>query len=87
MKGLAIGYPAAPGHPVGHLRQSTRSGASIDQQGELVLVEFPWLKKGNRQNPAWDNTVLGHIVIDGRELTIEVNSQERADTIRRKITC
>jgi hypothetical protein len=29
---------------------------------------------------------LGHVVIDGDELTIDVNSQERADAIRRKIT-
>ncbi|MGB5465090.1 MAG: SEC-C metal-binding domain-containing protein [Sedimenticolaceae bacterium] len=61
-------------------------GAHFDQQGELKSVEFPWLKKGNRQNPGWDKTVLGHIVIDGQELTIEVNSQERADAIKRKIT-
>jgi len=29
---------------------------------------------------------MGHIVIDGDELTVDVNSQERADTIKRKIT-
>ena len=50
------------------------------------MVEFPWLKEGNRQNPGWANTVLGHIVIDGQELTIEVDSQERADVIKREIT-
>ena len=61
-------------------------GAHFDQQGELKSVEFPWLKKGNRQNPGWDNTLLGHIAIDGQELTVDVNSQERADAIKRKIT-
>ncbi len=61
-------------------------GARFDQQGELESVEFPWLKKGDRQNPGWDNTVLGHMAIDGQEWTIDVNSQERADAIKRKIT-
>jgi hypothetical protein len=60
--------------------------ARFDQKGALVSVEFPWLKKGNRQNPGWDNTVMGHIVIDGQGLTVDVNSQERADAIKRKIT-
>lgn len=60
--------------------------AMFDQQGELVSVEFPWLKKGNRQHAGWDNTVLGHIVIDGEELIIDVNSQERAEAIKRKIS-
>ena len=60
--------------------------ARFDRQGGLLSVEFPWLKEGNRQNPGWDNTVLGHIAIDGQELTIDVNSRERADAIKRKIT-
>jgi hypothetical protein len=34
---------------------------------------------------AWDNTVLGWIEIDGRRLIAEVNSEARADAIRKKI--
>jgi len=60
--------------------------AVFDGQGELVSVAFPWLKKGNKLHAAWDNTVLGHISIDGDELTVDVNSQERAEAIKRKIT-
>jgi len=45
----------------------------------------PRLKKGN-SDPGWDNTLLGHIVIEGQRLTIDVNSRERADAIKRKIT-
>jgi hypothetical protein len=56
-----------------------------DEHGELVSLEFPWLKKGNQQHASWDNTVMGNIVIDGNLLTIEVNSQERADMIKREI--
>ena len=57
----------------------------FDEQGELVSIGFPWLKEGNKQHEAWENTVLGNIAIDGERLTIEVNSRERADTIKRKI--
>ena len=57
-----------------------------DQQGDLIFIEFPWLKKGNTQHAGWDNTVMGHITIDGGQLTIDINSQQRADVIKRKIT-
>ena len=56
-----------------------------DEHGELVFLEFPWLKKGNQQHASWDNTVMGNIVIDGNLLTIDVNSQERADMIKLEI--
>ncbi len=58
----------------------------FDAQGELCAIEFPWQKKGNRQHPSWDNTIMGHIAIDGARMTIDVNSQQRADAIKRKIT-
>ncbi len=58
----------------------------FDEQGELISIEFPWLKKGNSQQSCWENTVLGHIRIDADALTIDVNSQQRADAIKRKIT-
>ena len=59
--------------------------AKLDEHGEILSLEFPWLKKGNQQHASWDNTVLGHITIDGTLLTIDVNSQERADVIKREI--
>lgn len=58
---------------------------ALDQRGKLASVEFPWLKKGNEQHETWEHTVLGNISIDGAELTVDVNSQERAGIIRRKI--
>lgn len=60
--------------------------AVFDRRGNLVSMEFPWLRKGNKQHAGWENTVLGHIVIDSERLTIDVNSQERAEAIKRKIT-
>lgn len=57
----------------------------LDEHGELVSIEFPWLKKGNPTHGSWDNTVMGHMAIDGNLLTIDVNSQERADEIKREL--
>ena len=60
--------------------------ARFDQHGALQSVEFPWLKKGNSMHAHWDNTSMGHICIDGDQMTINVNSQERADVIKRKVS-
>ncbi len=56
------------------------SDGKFNKQGELQSIIFPWLKKTK------DNTVLGDITIDGDQLIIGVNSRERAETIKRKIT-
>lgn len=59
---------------------------AFDKQGELVSIEFPWLKKANKQHTGWNNTVMGHITIEGGNLTIDVNSQQRSEAVKRKIT-
>jgi hypothetical protein len=51
--------------------------AERTKAGKIKSVEFPWLKKGNKKNKTWDNTVMGHIVIKGKKLTLEVNSEKR----------
>lgn len=56
--------------------------AVFDSAGELCKIEFSWQKAGNKQNPSWDNTVLGNITIDGGKLTVEVNSENRAEAAR-----
>ncbi|MBX3618177.1 SEC-C metal-binding domain-containing protein [Nitrosomonas sp.] len=53
------------------------SDADFAATGELLHIEFPWLKK--------DNTVLGNIRIKGCQLTTEVNSDKRAQRLRRLI--
>ncbi|MHB8169431.1 MAG: SEC-C metal-binding domain-containing protein [Thermoleophilia bacterium] len=58
--------------------------ASMNEAGRLQSIEFPWLRKNNREN--WDNTILGTISIDGDKLVIDVNSRERAESIKRKVT-
>lgn len=53
--------------------------------GTLQEISFSWMKKGNRQNPSWDNTIMGNLKIREKSLTIEVNSQKRAEKVQRLI--
>ncbi len=57
-----------------------------DVDGKLVRVTFDWLKKGNKIQKHWENTVLGTIKIDGNKVTAEVNSERRAKKIRSEVT-
>jgi len=59
--------------------------AEFDAAGELHRIEFPWLKKGNAKHKSWDNTILGHIRIKDRQLTVEVNSDKRAQQFQKLI--
>ncbi len=62
------------------------SQAEFDAAGELHKIEFPWQKRGNAKHKSWDNTVLGDIQIEGRKLTAEVNSENRAESFRSLVT-
>ena len=53
--------------------------------GALRAVRFTWMKRGNAKHPSWDNTILGTLRIDGGRLSVQVNSQRRADTIRTEV--
>lgn len=59
--------------------------AGFDANGELYSIEFPWLRKGNAKHKSWDNTALGHIKIKNHQLTVEVNSEERASKFQQLI--
>lgn len=59
--------------------------AKYGKKGELLFVEFSWLKKGNRKHKGMTNTVLGHITVTDHGLTVEVNSEKRAAMIRAEI--
>jgi hypothetical protein len=56
--------------------------AERDAAGRLVKVRFSWLKRGNAQNSAWENTILGTIEIEGTRLYVDVNSEKREEAIR-----
>ena len=59
--------------------------ATRDSEDKLTRVRFSWKKHGNKMHAGWDNTVLGWIEIDGARLIAEVNSEARADAIRKQI--
>ncbi len=62
--------------------ESLLSGAAFDRIGELVKIAFAWEKTGNKMHKDWSNTILGHISIDGKKLTAEVNSENRAQQFK-----
>ncbi len=57
----------------------------FDDQGRMVAINIPWLKKGNSRNPGWDNTVLGQLDLRGTRMVVAVNSQPRAERIQVEI--
>jgi len=66
-------------------RDELLEDAKIDKSGRIKSIEFPWLKKGNNKHKTWDNTVWGHIKIDGAKMTVEVNSKERSDLFQKEL--
>ena len=75
-------FDALKGLALDATEEELLSDAARDSHGALSKVEFGWLKRGNAQHKQWNNTVLGHIAIDGSTLTVEVNSRRRADEFR-----
>ena len=69
----------------GESKEDLLEGAEMGADGSLLNVSFDWLKKGNAMHKTWDNTILGHLKIAGRTLTVEVNSAQRAGKIRAEI--
>jgi len=65
--------------------EELRVDAKRDDTDRIIRVEIPWDRQGHKGSPGMPNTVLGRIVIDGRRLTAEVNSAERAETLRHEI--
>ena len=63
-----------------------RQEATFDSKGEMTAIELSWMTKGNRQHQQWNNTVMGHLKLGTGKLKINVNSDDRAEQIKRKIT-
>jgi hypothetical protein len=53
--------------------------AEKDKSGEIKKIQFSWMKKGNKKNKTWSNTILGEITIEKSRLILETNSRERAE--------
>jgi len=69
---LAYGYEA----------DDLLDGATKDRAGHVTAVSVPWAVAGNKMHRDWENTSLGTIEIDGRRMTVSVNSEQRARKIR-----
>ena len=67
------------------LDEDPLADATRDFEEKLTRVRFSWKKRGNKKHAGWDNTLLGSIEIDGTRLLAEVNSEARANAIRKKI--
>lgn len=57
----------------------------FDRHGNLQSIEVPWLEKIGSEKMAGQTTLKGTLIISKNELTIDVNSRERANAIKRKI--
>ena len=90
---LRFDLRCAPGEAFARLRslaldaseEELLADAERDAAGQLRAVRFPWREGGNRVHASWENTILGMVAIDGRRLTIEVNSARRAERIRAEV--
>lgn len=60
-------------------------GAERDGSGRLQGFLLDWTKRGNRQHKDWENTILGHIEVRDSALTASVNSNRRAERLRKEI--
>ena len=67
------------------LGEDLLADSTHDSEHNLTRVRFSWKKRDNKKHAGWDNTVLGWIEIDGARLMAEVNSEARADAIRKAI--
>ncbi len=60
-----------------------RAEKEVDEEAGLGrFLEIPWLKEGNQEHPDWGDTVLGQIWIEDGTMGVEVNSKQRANTIK-----
>ncbi|MFP4477629.1 MAG: SEC-C metal-binding domain-containing protein [Desulfatibacillaceae bacterium] len=65
--------------------EELRDEAERDENGRIVHAELLWNRLGHKKMTGLPNTTLGNIVLEGGRLTAEVNSAERAKTLRREI--
>lgn len=66
--------------------KSILNDAEKSHSGEIQSIKFSWSKPDNKKIKSWDNTILGHIEITDDRIKIDVNSYERAETIKDLIT-
>ena len=57
-----------------------------NKAGKITEIQFPWLKKGNKKNKHWDNTLLGDVIIKEGKLILKTNSVERTEKGRKLLS-
>jgi len=53
--------------------------AKRNQAGLIKSISFDWLKRGNKQNKSWKNTVMGNITLENGKLILATNSNQRTE--------
>ncbi|WP_237761287.1 MbcA/ParS/Xre antitoxin family protein [Legionella cherrii] len=60
--------------------------AKRNKSRKIIELDLPWLKKGNKKHPEWENTILGHITINKKKLILETNSEKRTQKGKKLLT-
>jgi hypothetical protein len=58
----------------------------FDNQDNLKSIKVPWMEKTGAEKIDGQRTVKGHLSISTNKLIIDVNSQKRAEAVKRKIS-
>ncbi len=58
------------------------SEAKLDAAGAVLEASIPWIRRNEPKRASLETTVLGHLRIEERKLTVEVNSAVRARAFR-----
>jgi hypothetical protein len=66
-------------------REELLQDAEYHLDEKIRKIEFAWYKRGNKLHKDWDNTVMGHLSLDDKIMTIEVNSKKRANLIKKEV--
>lgn len=64
-------------------RDTLLEDAKFTPNGELLAIDFPWLKKEKGQKKVAAPTVLGHLSVKDAKLIVQVNSMERAEKFKK----
>lgn len=63
--------------------------AAMDEIDNVQLdkkeSEFIFARAGNKIHKSWENTIVGRVMVTGETLSIETNSEKRADALGRRV--
>ncbi len=68
---------------LGETTEELLAGAEHGADGRIERLELDWRRAGNPMHSSWDNTILGRLEITRARLVAHVNSDERAEALRK----